>query len=227
VSASVFDWTGGDARRSAMPIGSYVALRVEDTGSGIDEDILPHVFEPFFTTKGTGGTGLGLATVYGIAKQSGGFVWVDSRVGSGTVFSVEFPVTEAVAEAAADAAPVPERGFKTILVVEDQDNVRRIVVRFLQSEGHRIIETASPSDALRLMSEGAAIDLLVTDVVMPVMSGKELSRRLRERWPTLRTVYMSGFSNEHLETVPDALFVPKPFNRAALVNKVREALSWT
>jgi len=230
LSASPLDWTGGNPRRGVMPHGAYVAIRVEDTGNGIDEEVLPHVFEPFFTTKGTGGTGLGLATVYGIVKQSGGFVWVDSRLGRGTSFSVEFPAAQGAGDAPSvplDHVPAIGPGAKTILVVEDQDNVRRIVVRFLQSEGHRILDSASPADALQLLADTATtIDLLVTDVVMPGMPGNELSRRLRERWPTLRTVYMSGFSNEHLEAAPDALFVPKPFNRAALVNKVREALSW-
>jgi two-component system cell cycle sensor histidine kinase/response regulator CckA len=229
ISTERMHWSGGHPERSAMPPGEYVALRIEDTGPGIPEAALPHVFEPYFSTQDDGGSGLGLATVFGIVKQSGGFVWVDSRLGRGTTFSVEFPVTLA----AADEAGVPAEtttgaaGGKTILVAEDQDNVRRIIVRFLYGEGHRILEAASGPEALRVVESAPSIDLLVTDVVMPQMTGPELSQRLRERWPGLRTVYTSGFANEYLEVAPDALFVAKPFNRASLVNKVREALSWS
>jgi two-component system cell cycle sensor histidine kinase/response regulator CckA len=229
ISAERLRWNGGNPDRLAMPPGDYVAVRVEDNGSGIAEDALPYVFEPFFAVHG-GSSDLALATVYGIVKQSGGFVWVESRLGRGTTFSVEFPVSGAVSEDGAVAtAGTSENagGRKTILVAEDQDNVRRIIVRFLYGEGHRILEASSGADALRVVESAHSIDLLVTDVAMPQMTGPELSQRLRERWPNLRTVYTSGFSNEHLEAAPDALFVPKPFNRAALVNKVREALSWS
>jgi two-component system cell cycle sensor histidine kinase/response regulator CckA len=230
ISAERLRWIGGHPERSAMPPGEYVALRVEDNGRGIPEDALPHVFEPFFAVGEHGGSGLGLATVYGIVKQSGGFVWVDSRVGRGTTFSVEFPISAVAADEVARTLPgttTVAGARKTILVAEDQDNVRRIIVRFLYGEGHRIIEAASGIEALRVVESAQSLDLLVTDVVMPQLSGPELSQRLRERWPGLRTVYTSGFANEHLEMLPDALFVPKPFNRASLVNKVREALSWS
>jgi two-component system cell cycle sensor histidine kinase/response regulator CckA len=229
VSAERLHWNGGHPDRSAMPPGEYVALRIEDTGTGIPDAALPHVFEPYFSTKDDGGAGLGLATVYGTVKQSGGFVWVDSRLGRGTTFSVEFPVALAAIDDAGigPGTSTGTAGGKTILVAEDQDNVRRIIVRFLYGEGHRILEAASGLEALRVVEGAPSIDLLVTDVVMPQMTGPELSQRLRERWPGLRTVYTSGFANEYLEVAPDALFVPKPFNRASLVNKVREALSWS
>ncbi len=229
IAAERLQWRGGNPDRFAMPPGEYVAVRVEDNGTGLSEDALPHVFEPFFSTS-NGGGGLGLATVYGIVKQSGGFVWVDSKLGRGTTFSVEFPVTAAAADGMSPAVPgiaAVAGGRKTILVAEDQDSVRRVIVRFLYGEGHRIIEASSGAEALRVMETAQSLDLLVTDVAMPNMSGPELSQRLRDRWPGLRTVYTSGFSNEHLEAAPDALFVPKPFNRTALVNKVREALSWS
>jgi two-component system, cell cycle sensor histidine kinase and response regulator CckA len=230
ISAERLRWNGGNPDRLAMPPGEYVAVRVDDTGTGIADDALPHVFEPFFSLKDSASAGLGLATVYGIVKQSGGFVWVDSRLGRGSTFSIEFPVSAAALDETGASVPGTHEGAtgrRTILVAEDQDNVRRIIVRFLYGEGHRIIEASSGAEALRLVETAASIDLLVTDVSMPHMTGPELSQRLRERWPGLRTVYTSGFSNEHLEVAPDALFVPKPFNRASLVNKVREALSWT
>jgi two-component system cell cycle sensor histidine kinase/response regulator CckA len=230
ISATRLLWSGGHPDRSAMPPGDYVALRVEDTGTGLAEDATAHVFEPFFPASSTGSSGLGLATVFGIVKQSGGFVWVESKLGRGTTFSVEFPATAVASEDAAAAMPETSAsagGRKTILVAEDQDNVRRIIVRFLYGEGHRILEASSGAEALHVAESAPSIDLLVTDVAMPQMSGPELSQRLRERWPGLRAVYTSGFANEHLEMAPDALFVPKPFNRASLVNKVREALSWS
>jgi signal transduction histidine kinase len=227
LSASHLHSVHGDPERAAIPPGDYVAIRVDDKGRGIAPEAISQVFEPFFTTKGAASTGLGLAMVYGIVKQSGGFVSVDSKVGRGSVFSIEFPVTQASLDQTA-SEPVTDAVKKTILVVDDQDNVRRIVVRFIEDEGHRVLESESPVEALRMVTDPpTSIDLLVTDVAMPVMPGDELSRRLRQHFPTLRTVYMSGFSNEHLEAAPDALFVPKPFNRAALINKVREALSWS
>ena len=214
-----------------LPLGEYVALTVSDDGYGMDDATRVRVFEPFFTTKAVGkGTGLGLSTVYGALQQCGGDVEVVSVPGSGTTFTLYFP-----ARAAADGASGMHRahsdgvpGSERILVVDDEPSVRRLAARLLESRGYRTVEAGSPEEALRFVDRnGAAFDLLLTDVVMPGMSGRELAVRLRERQPSLRVMYMSGFTADAFARPmePEEVFVGKPFTPEQLLRAVREALT--
>jgi PAS domain S-box-containing protein len=214
----------------APPTGMYAMLAVTDTGHGMDPDTLQHIWEPFFTTKPAGtGTGLGLAVVYGSVKQSGGFVWVDSAVDRGTIVRVYWPVTSQEAE---QPSPLPtpkpsERGSETLLVVEDERMVRTLMVRSLTALGYRCVEAANAEEAL-LVLEQQRIDLVITDVVMPGMSGGELGLLLADRYPNLRVLYTSGFADN--EVVRRGLldagrpFLQKPFAPRELARKVREVL---
>ena len=213
--------------------GDYTRLRVSDTGVGMDAQTLARAFEPFFTTKAMGrGTGLGLATVYGIVEQSQGAIRVRSAPGAGTTFDVFLPATQAAQRAAApNARPKPERGAAAarVLVVEDDELVRNLAARLLTLDGYQILEAGSADQALALTERGeAAIDLLLTDVLMPGMSGVELAQKLRERFPGLPIVFMSGYATELLAKQglrPDSGgFVAKPFSTDALRTAVREAL---
>jgi CheY-like chemotaxis protein len=210
-----------------MKPGPYVRLRVGDTGIGITKDVQSHLFEPFFTTKKPGeGTGLGLATVYGIVKQSDGSIWVYSEPGVGTTFSIYLPRVDDGANLPQEPAPshASLRGSETILVVEDQDQLRKMAVRVLRDYGYRVIESANPEDAL-LTSERhpGPIDLMLTDVIMPGMTGPELVGRIKPLRPSMEIIYMSGYSGH---TVPDlaGAYLSKPFSPEALAIKVREAL---
>jgi CheY-like chemotaxis protein len=197
----------------------------------MDHATLAHLFEPFFTTKPLGeGTGLGLATVYGIVKQNHGVVNVYSEVGKGTTFRIYLPRHAGKSEAleAAAAAP-PQGGHETILVVEDEQEVRTTVEQFLAQLGYQVLQAAQPEAALALAARQAgAIDLLLTDVVMPGMSGRELAHRLRPTRPALRVLYMSGYTANviahHGVLDADIAFLPKPFTRDELARKVREVL---
>jgi len=212
--------------------GRYVMLAMSDTGTGIDAEIKAKMFEPFFTTKGPGkGTGLGLATVYGIVKQSGGNVWVYSEPGRGATFKVYLPgVDEPVEGPAVVAAPTrPLEGTETILVVEDNESVRRLVRGVLQGHGYVVLDAAEPAEALTLVEgHGGHIALLVTDVVMPGISGRELARQLEAARPGLLVLYMSGYTDDaivnHGVLEAGVAFLQKPFTPAGLLHKVREVL---
>jgi PAS domain S-box-containing protein len=222
-------WRREDAH---APSGRFVMLSVTDTGHGMDAATLQRIWEPFFTTKPQGrGTGLGLASVYGAAKQSGGFVWADSEPGRGTTVQVYWPEIRAAVEAPADlesAAPVVG-GSETILVVEDEELVRALGVRALRSVGYTCHEARDPADALRFLGDPEMhVDLVVTDVVMPGMSGGDLGDRLERLRPGLPVVYTSAFTDEDVihrgMLGPGRPFLQKPFTPSELARAVREAL---
>lgn len=214
--------------------GKYVRLSVSDTGMGMPPDVQARVFEPFFTTKEPGkGTGIGLATVYGIVKQSGGFILLTSEPGTGTTFDVYLPLASRVANTAMRAGIRPEEpraGEVTVLLVEDLRRVRELGRKILAREGYRVLTAESGSQALDLARDGSErIDLLLTDVVMPGMSGPELVRALQGIRPDTAVVYMSGYTGDVLDAQgidrDDAAFLAKPFTPAALSRTVRQALA--
>jgi PAS domain S-box-containing protein len=225
---------GATRERPGLVPGQYAMLMVEDTGTGIDPAILPHLFEPFFTTKEQGkGTGLGLATVYGIVKQSDGFVYVDSTPGKGSCFVVYLPRHQGPDYAEPiPVAPASQRGTATILLVEDDAAVRPAVRRMLEREGYTVLDAADGADALQLAASadarGERIDLVLTDVVMPVQGGRVLGERLAMHWPGIRVLYMSGYTDDEILrrglVVPGAAFLEKPFTPARLADAVRHAL---
>jgi len=208
-----------------------VLLAVTGTGTGMDAETKSHVFEPFFTTKALGqGTGLGLATVYGIVKQSGGHVWVYSERGQGAAFKIYLPrVAETAAAAPRPTAPASLRGSETILLVEDDEAVRTLTRRLLAARGHTVLLASQGEEALRLAQrhEGR-IHLLVTDVVMPGMSGRELADRILALLPGIKVLYLSGYTDDaivrHGVLEPGVAFLQKPFSAEALARKVREVL---
>jgi signal transduction histidine kinase/ActR/RegA family two-component response regulator len=209
--------------------GNYVLLVVADTGAGMDEKVKARIFEPFFSTKELGkGTGLGLSTVYGIVKQSGGYIWVDSAPGQGTRFEVFLPQSTEVAvlPCEEDRSPIYDRGFGTVLLAEDEEAVRELASEFLRSSGYEVIVGKDGLEALELAEQHSApIDILVTDVVMPRMRGPELAQRLKRANPSLRIVYMSGYL-EHESGEPfvaGAEQLQKPFSRESLLQKLRAA----
>jgi PAS domain S-box-containing protein len=212
--------------------GPYVMLAVTDTGVGMDATTQAHMFEPFFTTKGQGkGTGLGLATVYGIVKQSSGNIWVYSEVGRGTVFKVYIPrVDDALTQAETPkGAAVARRATETILVVEDEVAVRSLVRGVLSSCGYTVLEASQGDEALTLCDQHKGeIHLVVTDVVMPQMSGRELVARLATMHPSIKVLFMSGYTNEgivhHGALEKGKAFLQKPFTPAALLGKIRDVL---
>jgi len=219
-------------RRHRMPAGDYVCLAVADTGVGMDETTQAHLFEPFFTTKEVGkGTGLGLATVYGIVKQSGGYIWVYSEPAHGTTVKVYLPHVPGVAEAPAPASePQQVRGGdETVLLVEDAAPVRTLARRSLEARGYRVLDAADGPSALELSARHAGgIDILVTDVVMPGMSGRELAERLVPARPSMKVLYTSGYTDDAMvrQGVLNAgvAFLQKPFVPDTLARKVREVL---
>jgi CheY-like chemotaxis protein len=213
--------------------GRYVVLRVVDTGQGMDAETLSHVFEPFFTTKEPGqGTGLGLATVYGIVKQSGGFIAVESEKGKGSAFRLYLPRTdEEVARGEVAAVrPPSRRASETILLVEDEVSVRAVIREILESAGYAVVASETPEEALALAeSHGREIDLLLTDVIMPGLNGPQVAERLRRLRPGMKVLYMSGYTDDALVSRtsigPNAPFLQKPFTTDDLLQKVREALA--
>ena len=213
--------------------GPHVMLAVSDTGVGMDQATQSRIFEPFFTTKEVGkGTGLGLSTVFGIAQQSGGSVWVYSEPGAGTTFKVYFPRVEADLEIARPPAPVPatRRGSETILLVEDQEQVRAVAASILRRNGYRVILAPSAGDALLLAEKHRGdIHLLLTDVVMPQISGVELARRIAPLRPELKVLFMSGYTDDSIvrHGVLDGrmAFLEKPFTPESLTRKLREILT--
>jgi CheY-like chemotaxis protein len=208
--------------------GHYVVLSVSDTGHGMDASVRAHIFEPFFTTKQHGkGTGLGLSTVYGIVKQSGGEIWVASEPGRGTEFQILLPRVDEPAEARDPAAPAAApAGVETVLLAEDEDTLRALVRDILVSNGYRVIEARNGAEALQLARNcPGEIHLLITDLVMPQLSGQELARRLAPERPELKILYMSGYTDEALPVHGLAKqYLQKPFTPEMLVRQVRQLL---
>jgi two-component system, cell cycle sensor histidine kinase and response regulator CckA len=212
--------------------GPHVLLAISDTGTGMSDEVRRRLFEPFFTTKGNGGgTGLGLATVFGVVKQSGGSIFVYSEEGRGTTFKIYLPVSQDPLPVPApdDEEPVSRHGTETIVVVEDDPSVRELVRLMLDGCGYEILSAPDADSAARLCSEHpGGVDLLLTDVVMPDVGGRVLAERLTALFPRLRVLFMSGYSDEavfrHGIIRPDTAFIEKPFSQAGLARKVREVL---
>jgi signal transduction histidine kinase/DNA-binding response OmpR family regulator len=225
-----FESEPGSAHPEGRP-GEFVTITVRDSGTGIDPDHVPHLFEPFFTTKDVGkGTGLGLATVYGIVKQHEGWIEVATEVGTGTAFTFYIPALTGQVE---EPPPPPvdieaARGTETILLVEDEDSVRTIMRRFLETHGYRVFEAGSGPDALRLWEGGKEADLLLTDIIMPDgMNGRQLAERLRAKKPSLKVIFISGYAGDVLgpdlaldQTAADH-FLQKPFSPTELLQVLR------
>jgi len=229
------------AKHTVVAPGRYVMFAVSDTGTGMDPETQARLFEPFFTTKEKGkGTGLGLATVYGIVKQSGGYIWVYSEPGRGTSMKVHLPRVDAPTEpiSSPQRPSGTLRGSETILIVEDQEEVRKVTCRMVEARGYRVLVAGSGADALRLSRElealrvagqpGGQIDLLLTDVVMPGMSGRETALLLGAAHPNMKVLFVSGYTDEsivhHGILEPGIAFLQKPFTAETLAQKVREVL---
>jgi PAS domain S-box-containing protein len=213
--------------------GEYVMLAISDTGSGMDAETQNRIFEPFFTTKGTKGTGLGLSTVYGIVKQSDGYIWVYSEMGKGTTFKIYLPRVTATGEVMVPetitTAPVVQHGHETILLVEDEDSLRQMDKIYLEKQGYVVLEAQDASVALRISSSyPGPIHMLLTDVIMPGMNGRELAKRIAALRPEAKILYMSGYTENAIghNGVLDAgiILLQKPFTLPALKAKVREVL---
>jgi signal transduction histidine kinase/CheY-like chemotaxis protein len=221
---------GSDLRNQPPRAGDYVRVTVRDSGEGIPPDLLSRIFEPFFTTKEPGrGTGLGLPMVYGIVQQSDGYVFVDSEVGVGTQFTLYFPRTVQRPVSVAPAAlPRDRQGSETLLLVEDEPSLRELSSRVLRQAGYQVLTCGSPQEALDMARHHRGqIDLLLTDIVMPGRSGPALATELQRDRPSLRVMFVSGFTGESrdsLERFGPAEVIAKPFTPAALVDRVRSAL---
>ncbi|MGH9509000.1 MAG: ATP-binding protein, partial [Terriglobales bacterium] len=220
-------------RHVTMPAGAYVMLAVTDNGIGMDTNTQARIFEPFFTTKEKGkGTGLGLATVYGIVKQSGGYIWVYSEPGQGTTFKIYLPRAEEPIQPEPVAAKVPAaslRGHETVLLVEDEESVRRLAAHCLREQGYTVLEAGNGAEALQMSRERAEpIHLLVTDVVMPGMGGRDLADQLLALRPDARVLFVSGYTGNaivhHGILEPGIFLLSKPFRPVDLAQKVREVL---
>ena len=224
-----------------MPPGEYVLIEVADTGTGIPDEIIDKIFEPFFSTKEVGmGTGLGLSTVYGIIKQTGGFVFVDSEIGRGTTFRIFLPrhvatademasaAAQPTAAEAAKAAPVDHTGQGTVLLVEDEEGLRGLNARGLTSRGYTVCEASNGVEAIALIEAGQHVDLVVSDVVMPEMDGPTLLKELRRRDPNLKIIFVSGYAEEAFaKNLPEGgqfAFLAKPFTLKQLVAAVKETM---
>ena len=224
-----------EARDLDLAAGRYVMLKVTDTGNGMDADTLSHVFEPFFTTKPMGkGTGLGLSTVYGIVKQSGGGIQVESEPGRGTAFRIYLPATDGSSIQQADRMTNSHvaGGSETILIAEDEPDLRELTRIFLESFGYKVLEAGSAEQAIRTAEEfGAPIHLLLTDVIMPGMSGRQLAENILRKDPRTKIVYMTGYTDDmvvqHKVLEPGVQLLQKPFTRAELALKVRSTLDGT
>jgi two-component system cell cycle sensor histidine kinase/response regulator CckA len=216
-----------------LPIADYSALSVTDTGTGIPPSVLGKIFEPFFTTKEVGkGTGLGLSTVYGIVKQSGGFIFADSKVGEGTRFVIYLPVHREEGRAKVGRKTEKTKkdelwGSGTVLLVEDEPMVRSVAERALTRHGYTVITADNGEDALAILDKGEPIDLLISDVVMPGMDGPTMVREARESRPELKILFMSGYAEEQLRKSIDlenVNFLPKPFSVTELAEAARRAV---
>jgi two-component system, cell cycle sensor histidine kinase and response regulator CckA len=215
-----------------VPAGQYVMLAVTDTGTGMPPEVVEQAFEPFFTTKAEGkGTGLGLATVYGIVAQHGGWVEVESEVGTGTAFRIWLPASEKDAKEAAESAPrdVPT-GRETLLVVEDEASFRKVLVRTLQALGYKVLTAATGQEAMSVWRDNRRhVRLLLTDMVMPEgMTGLELAGRLRAEEPGLKVIISSGYSAEMIRkgrpTADGIVYLPKPYEVPILGETIRDCL---
>jgi len=229
-----------DYARQLAPLrpGDYVMIAISDTGIGMDTETQSKIFEPFFTTKGPKGTGLGLSTVYGIVKQSGGYIWVFSEIGRGTTFKIYLPRVASVEEPLPQFATKPasfqkvEPGTETILLVEDEANLRYLARQYLEKQGYRVIEAADGAVAMQIaVAHEGIIHLLLTDVIMPGMNGRELAQRISEIRPNVKILYMSGYTENvigHNGTLEAGVrLLQKPFNLRDLKSKVREVLDAT
>jgi CheY-like chemotaxis protein len=213
--------------------GNYVALRVTDTGTGIDKQTLAHIFEPFFSTKGIGmGTGLGLATVHGIVAQSDGQISVQSQPGRGTTFEILLPrVKDEISQPASPAVHV-SRGSETILLVEDSNDLRHVVRQFLEIDGYKVLGAADATEAIQVAKlHVGPIHLVLTDVVLPGVSGRVLAEQLMSVRPEANVLFMSGYTDDtvlyHQVSQAALNFIQKPFTRSNLVHKVRYVLDET
>ena len=225
-------------RSDIMPIADYTALKVSDTGCGIAADNLAKIFEPFFTTKEVGkGTGLGLSTVYGIVKQTDGFIFAESEVGLGTSFVIYLPVHEAAAADGVESHAAPMRvdgpakelwGTGTILLVEDEAMVRAVAERALTRQGYRVLTANNGEEALELLDSDERFDLLITDVIMPAMDGPTLVAHARALFPEMKIVFMSGYAEEQVRSsieLEDVAFLPKPFSVRQIGQAAHDALT--
>ena len=221
--------------RALVPAGDYALIRVSDTGSGISPDRLPKIFEPFFTTKRAGeGTGLGLSTAYGIVKQSGGFIFVDSTLGEGTIFQLYFPIHEVALEAETAPLPPPRKlvlrqGEGVVLLVEDEAPVRAFASRALRLRGYTVLEAESAEEALKTLEDPALeVDVFVTDVVMPGMDGPSWVKQALKTRPNVRVIFVSGYAEDSLSEnqarIPNSVFLPKPFSLTDLTATVQGQL---
>jgi two-component system, cell cycle sensor histidine kinase and response regulator CckA len=215
----------------AVQPGRYVMLSISDTGAGMTPEVRERIFEPFFTTKEKGkGTGLGLSTAYGIVKQSGGNIWVYSEPGQGTTLKIYLPqVDEPLEELREEVVKEISRGHETILLVEDEEVVRKLAVRVLKRQGYKVLDAPDGGKAFMLCEAyKEPIHLILTDVVMPGMSGRKLADRLKEIHPEIKVLYMSGYTDNailhHGILEPGINFIQKPFTVDALARKVREVL---
>ena len=224
-----------------MPAGDYVLIEVADTGTGIPPEIIDKIFEPFFSTKEVGmGTGLGLSTVYGIIKQTGGSIDVDSEIGRGTIFRIFLPrhigtaeetsaAEQPTATEATKATPADHTGQGTVLLVEDEEGLRALNARGLASRGYTVCEASNGAEAIKEIDNGRKIDLVVSDVVMPEMDGPTLLKELRRRDPDLKIIFVSGYAEEAFaKNLPEGgqfAFLAKPFTLKQLVAAVKETMA--
>jgi two-component system cell cycle sensor histidine kinase/response regulator CckA len=219
-------------RHSIVPVGEYVLLAVTDSGQGIATKHLPHIFEPFYTTKEAGkGTGLGLATVYGIVKQNNGFVWVYSEPGLGSTFKIYLPLVQSSRTEVRTTKPLElsPRGCETLLLVEDEASVRQASAQFLSRSGYTVLEANDGAEALRVSQQHRGpIHLMVTDVVMPKMAGPKLAALLANERPEMKVLFVSGYAEktvlQHGNIDVTTAFLQKPFSLKMLARKVREVL---
>jgi CheY-like chemotaxis protein len=218
--------------RPALVPGDYVSLVVTDAGTGMTKEVQAHLFDPFFTTKGLGkGTGLGLSTVYGIVKQSGGYIWVDSEVGSGSSFTMYFPAIEAALTATTTPEITKREGHgETVLLVEDEAALRESISEYLTLHGYTVLRARDGAEALDLAKQQTeSIQVLITDVIMPKISGAEVAREVDKIFPSVVTLYMSGYTDRELIDYDSSSstvgFLQKPFALSTLLDKLAEMIA--